>query len=70
MRDMVDALPMEAVQAPVFADDPSVPHVTHRGLLRIGDDGVEIEVFQLSDGQRIITEAGFEKFLKFLEKDR
>ena len=38
-----------------------LPHVTHRGVLRIGSR--ELECLQLSNGQRIFTEESLMKFL-------
>ena len=37
---------------------------THRGVMKIGS--LEIEVMQLNDGQRIITEDGMKAFFNYL----
>lgn len=47
----LDHLKWEPVEKPDVVD-PELPYVTHLGMLRLGD--VEIEVYQLSNGQRII----------------
>lgn len=42
-----------------------LPHVTHRGVLRIGDS--ELECLQLSNGKRVITDESLNKFFGVFE---
>lgn len=56
------------VAAPPREPDPDgIPHVTHSGVLRLGCGCPEIPVFQLSDGHRVIDEAGLRAFVAWLE---
>ena len=58
MDDILNNLTWEPVG---WSGEPSdLPHVTHRGILRIGNQ--ELECFQLSNGQRIFTEESLMKF--------
>ena len=59
--------PVESQYGPASGID-ELPNVTHTGILRIGD--CEIEVVQLDDGQRLITEDGLRSFMKFLNGDQ
>jgi hypothetical protein len=39
-----------------------LPHATHEGILRVGD--IDIHVYQLSDGRRVIDAAEVERFFQ------
>lgn len=60
MLDQVDFKPVK--EKPIKSD---LPHVTHTGILKIGE--IEIEVCVLSNGKRIISEKEMEKVLKFMQ---
>ncbi len=62
LLDQVDWKPTGAERLP---DDPEIPVATHEGILKILD--MEIPVVQLDNGMRLITEEGFENFLKWLD---
>lgn len=53
-----------AVDNAIPDPEGNIPHVTHRGILKILD--LEMECFQLSDGQRIISEDGMKAFCKWM----
>ena len=50
-----------------FSGEPAsdLPHVTHRGFLRIGEH--ELECLQLSNGMRVFTEESLKKFPGYKE---
>jgi hypothetical protein len=61
----------EPVPAPRAAEFYELlPYVTHRGVLQIDAVEVELEVLQLSNGQRVITEEGMRKFLAWVNEGR
>jgi hypothetical protein len=65
IEQMLAGVEMAAVEpAPDQAGD-GLPTVTHSGRLRL-DSGLEIEVLQLSDGQRIIPADDFARVLAWL----
>lgn len=47
------------------AEADGVPYATHRGIIKIA--GLELECFQLSTGDRIVTEESIVAFLRCLE---
>lgn len=57
---LLDAVAWEAVDPPPAADD-GLPCATHEGRLSIG--GVELMVYQLSDGRRVIEQDALLAFL-------
>lgn len=58
--DQLEMEPLEKLAAPEELED-GLPYATHRGVLKIA--GAEFEVFQLSNGQRVISKESLEKFL-------
>lgn len=63
LLDRIDWTPVD--RSP---QDGSLPHVTHEGILNIGPD-VSLTVYQLSDGQRVIDQDDFERYLHSFEED-
>lgn len=57
------AVPLKPVPPPAAPGD--LPYPTHEGLLKFGD--IEIRVFVLNTGQRIIPEEDVLKFMRALE---
>ena len=49
------------IQCKFHGDDSDLPHVTHSGVLKIAD--LELTVYQLSNGERVIEADGLEKLL-------
>lgn len=64
MLDKVDWKPIKRHQE-VELVDTAYPVATHSGILKIGD--IELKVYQLSDGQRVIDQESFLKFFKVME---
>jgi hypothetical protein len=56
--DSLEWIPIE--QSGCGDECDGLPYVTHRGVLSVA--GVELEVFQLSSGQRVISEESMTKF--------
>jgi hypothetical protein len=55
---LLESIPWETVKE--VEEEPiegELPHITHKGVLKIMD--VEIQVYQLSNGMRIIPEEEF-----------
>jgi hypothetical protein len=46
-------------------DGDGIPIVTHKGVLNLG--GLSLQVFQLSNGLRVIPEEDMEQFFKLLQ---
>jgi hypothetical protein len=67
VRPTIDMM-LDGVQWVPLPPDPDrnhgLPWATHRGVLKI--DTLDIECIQLSDGRRVISEAGLQDFLKWL----
>ena len=55
----LENIKMEPVECESHSDD-GLPYVTHRGILLVC--GVELEVFQLNTGQRIIEQHSLMRF--------
>lgn len=57
-----DAMFSEVIWEPVgyTGDDKITPHVTMQGVMRIGE--IEIKVFQLSNGKRVLAKEDVDKF--------
>lgn len=69
MNRMLDAVPWVLVPKPPAPEDPSLaalPYVTHQGVLRIA--GLELRVYQLSSGDRVIDPEDFDAFLDAFER--
>lgn len=64
IEKLLDDVPWHAVEPPATPGD--LPYPTHRGVLKLGDH--EIEVFQLSTGERVIAASGIEKLLGMQEE--
>lgn len=59
----------EWAEVPPPKEHGDLPYVTHSGVLRIG--GVELDVYRLSDGLRIISSESFGRYLgAFFSIDR
>lgn len=52
---------LESIDFKPVENTPSgdLPYVTHEGMLKIGE--IEVRVYQLNDGQRIIQKEDFER---------
>ena len=59
-----DAIPMTPVPNAGKNAHPDLPHVTHAGSLVVGD--MTLNVFQLSDGRRVIDKESLRPFLDVL----
>lgn len=55
--------------APPVGEDAQLPYETHRATVHLGDVLPGIDVVQLSDGRRLITEASMHALLKALGLD-
>ncbi len=67
MPSPFDSVPLTPVVHETPPDDSDgIPHVTHEGSIQIA--GTTFRVLQLSDGQRIIPEEDFIRFLGLLEQ--
>jgi hypothetical protein len=61
MDKILDTLEWIPVEESGCGDDcDGLPYVTHRGMLNVA--GIELEVFQLSSGQRVISEESVMRF--------
>lgn len=58
--DEVEWVPIDGVQA----EDDGIPVATHEGVLRVA--GLELAVFRLSDGKRVIEKGSFTRFMEWL----
>lgn len=65
MLDNVDWRKVEASKPFQLSDD--IPFVTHEGTLNFC--GHELEVVQLSNGQRVLPAESFERFMEALTKE-
>lgn len=54
---------------PPVAEDAQLPYETHRGTVRLEGGLPAIDVVQLNDGRRLITEASMHALLKALGLD-
>ncbi len=63
IKKLVAETPLEELPAPESVDE--LPYATHSGRLNIG--GVELEVFQLSNGQRVIGGKFLEEMMEALK---
>lgn len=61
--NLMETVEWEAVAAEVVEGD-DLPYVTHQGKLIIA--GVELDVVQLSTGERLITEESISRFLNLV----
>lgn len=59
MDALLDMLEWEAVPPPA-EPDPDIPYATHTGVLSF--DGVELRVYQLNDGRRLLDGEDMQKF--------
>ena len=66
---LMEGVAWEALPGTVTAPDlDGLPVATHRGVLRV--QGLELECFQLSDGQRVISEDGVVAFFAWLSDEQ
>lgn len=57
---MLDSVNMSAVEITTERCNSDLPHVTHTGVLTI--EGKELEIVQLSNGQRVINQESLMEF--------
>lgn len=60
MTRLLNALDWQELPAPEGSIPDGVPVATHEGVLRLGE--LSLRVYQLSDGQRIISAEDMEQF--------
>lgn len=58
---MLDGVEWKALPPPDTEDPDGLPYVTHEGVLHIGE--AALDVFQLSNGQRVISEDSMMRWL-------
>jgi hypothetical protein len=63
---MLDAVKWSSIwtDEPPSTPEDGIPYATHEGVLNIG--GLEFQVYQLSDGHRVISEESMVKFFEGL----
>jgi hypothetical protein len=61
-----DSIEWKSLPKSEYAGCLQLPWATHQGILRLAPD-FEIEVLQLSDGQRIIPEEELRRFVEWLQ---
>ena len=61
MDALLDTVEWREVEIAMYADDDTMPYVTHEGVLDVG--GMKLKVFQLSDGHRVIEAASMDRLL-------
>lgn len=64
LNNLIDNVELTELPQAIGIREHSGLYATHRGVVNIG--GVDIEVFQLSDGQRVVTEDSVRVFLQLL----
>ena len=62
-KEPIDILLDDVKWEPIVGSfvDSSIPFATHQGLLKIGE--LQLKVYQLSDGQRVLDMADVERLL-------
>lgn len=61
MSDWTDSIEFKPLPATPFTDD-GIPYATHDGVFRLGT--VEIRVYQLSNGKRVLDADDMERLFK------